>query len=163
MCIRDRCKQEFLEIIKNKLEFKRHASSTNNPIKKCGYYINDEISKLTNSNAKDDINNYAAKKIELMIDMRKKMISPSEKDKSNNWYKNYETSLKQGQTPNVAIKSALTKNIDSEMMTGKTVKTIGGFAALRFAINPIDCFVENVLIGKVINNSIEKYYSSAKQ
>lgn len=157
------CKKEFLEIIKNKLEFKRHASSTKNPIKKFGYYINDKISKLTHSNTKDNINNYAAKKIELMIDMRKKMISPSNEDKSNKWFQNYEASLKQGQTSNVAIKSALTKNIDSEMMTGKTVKTIGGFIALGIAINPIDRFVENVLIGKVVNNGIEKYYSSTKQ
>ena len=41
-------------------------------------------------------------------------------------------------------------------MKGRFIKTLGGFLALGIAINPIDHFVENVLIGKVIGPGLDK-------
>jgi hypothetical protein len=39
---------------------------------------------------------------------------------------------------------------------GRVVKTSGGFLALALAINPIDKFVENILIGKIVSPGLEK-------
>ncbi|MBQ1612052.1 MAG: hypothetical protein II085_01115, partial [Alphaproteobacteria bacterium] len=59
----------------------------------------------------------------------------------------------------VAVNNALIKNLSSEVSRGRLLKTLGGFVALALAIKPIDRFVEEVLIGKVINSGIEKYQS----
>ena len=48
------------------------------------------------------------------------------------------------------------KYLGSKTIKGRCVKTIGGFIALSLAINPIDKFVEHVLIGKVIGPTIDK-------
>ena len=39
---------------------------------------------------------------------------------------------------------------------GKIVKTTGGFLALALAIKPIDRFVEEVLIGKIVAPGLDK-------
>ena len=48
------------------------------------------------------------------------------------------------------------KTIKKEYLPGKVIKTCGGFLALALLVKPIDKFVEEVLIGKIIDKSIEK-------
>ena len=64
--------------------------------------------------------------------------------------------LQKGQTKNVAVKSILNKHIKSKGSMGKIVKTTGGFLALALAIKPIDRFVEEVLIGKIVAPGLDK-------
>ena len=41
------------------------------------------------------------------------------------------------------------------MLKGKVVKTIGGFIALGLLIKPIDMFVHEILIGKLLGPTID--------
>ena len=41
------------------------------------------------------------------------------------------------------------------MLQGKVVKTIGGFIALGLLIKPIDKFVHEILIGKLLGPTID--------
>ena len=68
----------------------------------------------------------------------------------------YESDLKKGQTPSVAVKSVLTNFQQAKMLKGKAIKTLGGFVALGMAIKPIDHFVEEILIGKYVGPEIDK-------
>ena len=76
-------------------------------------------------------------------------------DLKTDLYESYKLAIDNGQTDSVAVKSVLNSRLHKKMLKGKTVKTIGGFIALALAIKPIDNFVEHILIGKVINNTIE--------
>ena len=64
--------------------------------------------------------------------------------------------MEKGQTKNVAVKSVLTKYQEGRTIKGKVIKTIGGFAALSVAIKPIDKFVEEVLIEKIMVPQMNK-------
>jgi polyhydroxyalkanoate synthesis regulator phasin len=108
------------------------------------------------SKNKKNIHNYAESTVKELIELRKKLLSPSEEFKETPLYYNYRQSLKKGETKNVAVKSALTKQLQTKALKGKLVKTLGGFIALGLAINPIDKFVENVLLGKYISPRLEK-------
>ena len=44
-------------------------------------------------------------------------------------------------------------------MNTKVLKTIGGFVALGIAIKPIDKFVENVIIKKVVEPNLDAVFS----
>ena len=41
------------------------------------------------------------------------------------------------------------------MLKGKIIKTIGGFLALGLLIKPIDTFVDEILIGKLLGPTID--------
>ena len=61
-----------------------------------------------------------------------------------------------------AVKSSIIKFLEKNSLKGRFVKTLGGFAALAVAIKPIDLFVEEVLIGKVIGPTLDKTKKPAK-
>ena len=88
--------------------------------------------------------------------MRQDLLNTPVGENKTVWHKSYKTALDSGQTKNVAVKSVLNKYLENRTLRGKTIKTIGGFLALGIAIKPIDHFVEEVLIGKVISPSLEK-------
>ena len=151
------CREEFTEIIKNKLEFKKHQRFLNNPLNKITTYIDEKFSNhVQNINKNEKEKEFASKTINELINLRKNLINPDTKMKTSKQYEKYINYLKSGQTENVAIKTTLTDSLNKKGLSGKFIKTLGGFITLGFAIQPIDRFVENILVGKYVNNGLEK-------
>jgi hypothetical protein len=142
------CVKEFIDIVSNTLDYKQQEEFISNPIKR--FFKNHKINKKVN------LDRYAKEIITDAIDARVQLLEDSAEIKETSLYKNYKLSLNSDQTKNVAVKSSLIKNIESKLMKGRFVKTLGGFAALAVAIKPIDMFVEEVLIGKVIGPTLNK-------
>lgn len=150
------CKQKFLDIVSNNLDFNRQKDSISNPFKKTILKLEEGFYTKFKLNSKDDVNKFAENTITHLIESRKKLLNPDEAFKQTLMYSNYKISIKDGQTKNVAVKSVLSKRLDSLGMHGRFVKTLGGFIALGIAISPIDHFVEKVLIGKIVGPSLDK-------
>ena len=156
------CVKEFLDIVSNTMDFKKQEQHSKNPMKKLWFFAEEKTAKIFKINHTENIEQFAEKTIKDLIEMRKKLLNPTEEMKNGNWYTNYTKAMREGQTQSVAIKSVLTKFQKNKMMRPKAIKTIGGFVALGLAIKPIDSFVENVLIGKYVGPSIDKIPSSRK-
>ena len=136
----DECVKDFLDIVKNNFDFKRRRN-----------YLSKEY------DSKKNLEQYAEKTITDLIDMQKNLLNPSGDFINSNWHKLYENSCNSGKTNNVAIKHVLTKFQSIKCLKGKIIKTIGGFTLLGLSIKPIDHFVEEYLIGRVVGPSIEKH------
>ncbi len=134
----EECIKEFLSIVSNNMDLsdKKHL-------------------KHAYTNNKNNIHKYADKTIKDLIKMRKDLLNPTDEFKISDLYLSYEQALKSGQTENVAVKSILQKQLKQKTLKGKFIKTIGGFLALGLAIKPIDRFVEEVLIGKVVAPTLD--------
>lgn len=111
-----------------------------------------QLKKTFEFNKKADVKKYAENTIKNLISMYKSFMMPTEKFKETNWYKNFKQAMQNGQTDNVAAKTILAKYQDSKTIKGRVIRTLGGFVALSIAINPIDKFVEDVLIEKLMNH-----------
>ncbi len=129
----EECTQEFLNIVTNNMDLsdKKHI--------KDAYKSN-----------KANVKQYAESTIKELIKMRKDLLSPTDEFKVSDIYQSYKQALEKGQTENVAVKSILQSRIKQKTLKGKFIKTVGGFIALGLAIKPVDRFVEEVLIGKVV-------------
>ena len=125
--------------------------------------ISHNIEKIFFKKDIDNIEKYSDATIKDLIDARKQLLNPSEEFKTTQIYKDYRKAISKEQTQNVAIKSALTKFQQKKMLKGRFIKTIGGFLALGLLIKPIDRFVENVLIGKVISPQLSKERNNKKE
>lgn len=158
----EECVKEFLDIVRNTMDFKKQVWHAKNPMKKLWYSFEEKTDKLFKFNHKENIEHFAEKTIKDLIKLRKDLLDPTKEIKAGNWYANYQKSLKDGQTQSVAVKSVLTKFQKSKLMKQKAIKTIGGFVALGLAIRPIDYFVENVLIGKYVGPGIDKIQTVKK-
>lgn len=134
----EECIKEFLSIVSNNMNLsdKKQVkyAYTNNP---------------------NDINKFAETTIKELIKIRKDLLNPADEFKISNTYLSFEQALKSGQTQNVAVKSILHKHLKQQTLKGKFIKTIGGFLALGIAIKPIDRFVDEVLIGKVVSPKLD--------
>ena len=135
----EECVKDFLDKVSNNMDFKQRQKTF----------------RIFQLDKKENLTRYAESTIKELINLRKDLLNPTSEIKAGKWYSVYEKFLKNGQTENVAIKSALTKYQKSKMMKGKFIKTIGGFAALGLSIKPIDNFVENILIGKYVGPGID--------
>lgn len=143
------CIKDFLDIVDNNIDYRDSRLSATD-----SWYT--KLFKKFKINKKESINNYAKNIISMMILTRKQLLNPTSSYKQTELYSIYETALKSGETKNVAVKSVLTKSLNKKAIKGRLIKTLGGFTALGIAINPIDRFVENVLIGKVIGPGLDK-------
>lgn len=134
----EECTNEFLSIVSNNMDLsdKKHL-------------------KYAHHNNKDNVQTFAKTTINNLIQMRKNLLNPADEYKTKTWYLKYKQALQEGQTQNVAVKSILSKYLKQDTLKGKFVKTVGGFIALGIAIKPIDRFVEEVLIGKVVAPKLE--------
>ncbi len=141
----EECVKEFSDIVTNSLDFKNQKTSLKN------------IFKIFRFDKKEKVKEYSEKTIKDLIDLRKKLLNPTDSFKKDKWFKAYEADLNAGQSSNVAIKSVLTQFQQNKMFKGKFIKTLGGFVALGIAIKPIDHFVEEVLIGKYVGPEIDKF------
>lgn len=139
----DECIKEFMEIVSNNMDL-----SDNKFIKKA--YISN----------KENVHNYAQNTIKSLIELRKNLLNPTEEFKTGEWFSKFQSLKSSGQTENVAVKSVLQKYLKKGSNSGKAVKTLGGFAALAVSINPVDKFVEHILIGKLIAPKLDNKKSA---
>ena len=140
----EECIKEFTNNVLSSMDYNNKKSSFKN------------LFKIFRLDSQEKIEKYSEKTIKDLIQLRKDLLKPSEEFKHNKWFKAYESDLKKGQTPSVAVKSVLTNFQQAKMLKGKAVKTLGGFVALGMAIKPIDHFVEEILIGKYVGPEIDK-------
>ena len=152
----------FLDKVHNVIDYNKQEKNTKNPIVKIFNKIEIATLNLLKIN-NESIDKFATSTIEDLIEKRESVLNPTEEFKSSKIYRNYVDNLAKGQTKRVAVKSALTKYQQRKMLKGKTIKTIGGFIALGSLIKPIDHFVDNVLIGKVLGPGIDKYEPKRKK
>ena len=83
-------------------------------------------------------------------------MNPTEEFRSNKLYQSFKVALNSGETEQVATKTILTKLLNTKTTNCKIIKTIGGFIAVGFAINPIDKFVEHTIIDKYLGPQIDR-------
>lgn len=152
----------FLDKVHNVIDYNKQEKNTKNPIVKIFNKIEIATLNLLKIN-NESIDKFATSTIQDLIEKRERVLNPTEEFKSSKIYRNYVDNLAKGQTKRVAVKSALTKYQQRKMLKGKTIKTIGGFIALGSLIKPIDHFVDNVLIGKVLGPGIDKYEPKRKK
>lgn len=150
------CSRDFVDIVKNNLDYKTKMESATNLLKTICFKFEDQLREFLKVNNSQKIDSFSTKTIQELIDLRKNLLFPSEEFKSSNWYKYFERSLDSGQTKNVGVKSTLNKYLDSKKIKGKFIKTAGGFLALGLLIKPIDMFVDKVLIEKFVEPRIKK-------
>ena len=144
----DECIKEFVEIVKNNIDYKTQEGVINNPLK-----------KLTNKfkiDTNDKLDAYAEKIMKDLIETRKNILSLSESTNVDLLKENYQSALNAGKTKGVALRSTLVQYLNTKTLKGRVIKIIGGFVALGLAIKPIDKFVEHIIIGKVIGPGIDK-------
>lgn len=142
------CVKEFLEIVDNNIEYRMQMDYGTNFLKK--------MFSFRRVNKKENLDRYAKKTVLKAIGTRKLLLKPKEFVKDHSLYKTFQKAMELGQTKNVAVKNVINKLLDTKVMKGRLIKTIGGFVALGIAIKPIDTFVEEVLIGKVIGPGLER-------
>lgn len=140
----EECIKEFTNNVLSSMDYNNKKSSFKN------------LFKIFRLDSQKKIEKYSEKTIKDLIQLRKDLLNPSKEFKNDKWFKAYESDLKKGQTPSVAVKSVLTNFQQAKMLKGKAVKTLGGFVALGLAIKPIDHFVEEILIGKYVGPEIDK-------
>lgn len=150
------CVSKFKDIVYNSFDYHKSKYSKLNWVSRWLNKFEDNFTKNFFDKKNYNIESYAEDTIVELIDLRKKILSPTDEFKMTRKYKDYEILLQKGQTKNVAVKSILNKHIKSKGSMGKIVKTTGGFLALALAIKPIDRFVEKVLIGKIVAPGLDK-------
>ena len=149
------CISKFKDIIANNFDYHK-KNNKKNYLKKALLFVEEKFAKKFVDKKQKNIENYAETTIISLIDLRKNLLNPSKEFAQTKQYKDYKMLLDYGQTSSVAVKNILTKSVKSGNIAGKIIKVIGGFFALAVTIHPIDEFVENVLIGKVIEPKLEK-------
>ena len=154
------CIQKFMDNVTNNMDYHKNEGAEVNPFKRAFLMFEKMFSKKQINKKQENINNYARATMQGAIDLRRKMLNPSEEFKNTKEYLNYKELLDLGQTKNVAVKNVINKKIKKDLLPGKVIKTCGGFIALALLVKPIDRFVEEVLIGKLIDKSIEKRRSA---
>ncbi len=132
----EECVKDFLDIVSNNIDF--HSR------------------KYLRVNSKDKLKSYAEATIKDLIKMYKDIQNSSDEFVNSSWASTYKQARAKGQTQNVAVKTVLSKYQASKGINGKILKTIGGFVALSLAINPIDNFVEHILLDKLFASKEKK-------
>ena len=144
----EECVKEFIEIVKNNIDYKTQEGVIRNPLKK--------ITNKYKVNTNDKLDTYAQKVMTNLVETRKQILLPVENSKAGVLQENYKAALKAGQTKGVALRSVLNQYLKNKTLKGRMIKIMGGFVALGLAIKPTDKFVEHVVIEKVIGPGIDK-------
>ena len=72
------------------------------------------------------------------------------------WHNIVDKNIFKGVTKDEAIRDAIVRYQKSQIMKSKWIKTAGGFIALALAAKPIDTFVEQVILPKVVKPGLDK-------
>ena len=142
------CINKFQDIVEHNLEFNKNKNFMTKMFNK--------FQNIFKINSSENVQNYAKKIIEELISTRKLLLNPTEEFRSNKLYQSFKVALNSGETEQVATKTILTKLLNTKTTNCKIIKTIGGFIAVGFAINPIDKFVEHTIIDKYLGPQIDR-------
>ena len=117
---------------------------------------------------KDRVLQYANKNIDEMFNIYSDLIENKKPKQSSEtlWKKFGKLKEKFAKDPDYketylrdAAEDIIKKYQKNKIMNAKIMKTIGGFVALGLAIKPIDNFVENVIIKKVVQPNLETMFA----
>lgn len=117
---------------------------------------------------KDKVLKYADENIDEMFKIYEDLANNQKPQKFSNkmWNKFNKLKNKYANDPDYAkthvrdaAEEIIKKYQKSKIMNNKMLKTIGGFVALGLAIKPIDKFVENVVIKKVVQPNLQNVFT----
>ena len=146
------CVEDFVGVVKDNIGYKKGKNPIKRFLKKAEEFVFPNM-KLNNEKRVYD---YAENTIKDLVTTRKHLLAPNEEFKKSSWYQGFVKAKESGQTSNVAVKTTLTHYQNNKLLKDKSIKTLGGFIALFALIKPIDTFVENVLIEKVVTPILDK-------
>ena len=166
-------KEEFNEHIKLHLVDMENSRKTKNPFKILGRWIfgSKHNEKIDDSKMKKVID-YANKNIDDMFEIRKNLLADKKPAKISDKLLNLFDKTKRDfaldknsiETPvEGAIKATLKQFQRDKLFKTKLLKTVGGFVGLALSIRFIDKFVENIIIGKVVEPGLDNIEARREQ
>jgi hypothetical protein len=167
---KDVYKQHFVESLTTKREKLLRETRTKNPIKLLTSAIfNNRHPEAIAMSQKEKVLNFADANINSMFDIYDNLINNKKpKEFSNSmWNKFNKLKSKYKKDPDYkttylrdAAEDIIKKYQKSKMQNAKILKTVGGFVALGLAIKPIDSFVENIIIKKVVEPNLSTMFAN---
>lgn len=156
-------KTKFKELVKNSLENKvralENSKHTNNLLKKCYRYLTGYFAASDADSKK--LSAFAEKNADKIFDIKEKLQNnvadpkiPKRIYKKYNEIKPIMQKLYGDDYTNYALKTALKEYQNSQIVKNKLTKTLGGIVSLVLLINPINYFVEKILMPKYITPGI---------
>lgn len=166
-------KSEFNEHIKLHLIDMGNSRKTKNPLKILGRWIfgskHDE--KIDDKKMKKVID-YADKNIDDIFEIRRDLLADKKPAKISdkllklfdNTKRNFALDKNSIESPvEGAIKATLKQFQRDKLFKTKLLKTVGGFVGLAVSIKFIDKFVENIIIGKVVEPGLDNIEARREQ
>ena len=150
------CAEKFMNVVHSNLAFKTERDGSSNSIKKHLQRFENIIIEKLGINKLKKVDKYSQNLLKDVVDLRKKILNPTEEFKLTPIYTKFQKAMNAGQSQNVAIKTVLIDKLSKSSFGGKIIKSLGGFAAIAVLIKPIDEFVEHTLIGKVVEPQLNK-------
>lgn len=153
-----------VESVKNASEAMKDSYRAMHPIKKVLSFINpfkdfDNIGFAKSDKLADFTRAQAEKTMKMRNDLMQNIRPKGMSKKLFNEFQKRKVEYKDIYAPDVYIKRAakniLEKQHKSQIFKNKLIKTTGGFIALALLIKPIDKFVENVIIKKTVEPSMD--------
>lgn len=159
-------KKEFKEALDNSILENRRKYNNKNIVSKFFHLIfgSKHPEELGKEQRPQLIHDFAAKKIDKMFDMWKKLNNNEKPDGLPDKLFNEFNALKEKYAKDAklkdnpighAAKDTLKKVESKQIFNVKMLKTLGGFAALGLLIKPIDLFVENVIMHKYVGPKLD--------
>ena len=164
----DEFKYKFHESLKIKREKLIRENKIKNPIKLIGEYIFEKNHPESIAMSQEDkVTKFADKHIDEMFSIYSDLVEGKKPKEFSNkmWNKFNKLKDKFAKDPDYkttyikdAAEDIIRRYQKSKIQNTKILKTIGGFVALGLAIKPIDKFVENVIIRKVVEPNLSNVF-----
>lgn len=162
-------KDHFLESLTTKHSKIVREHKFNNPIQMVAKIIATRRNpKKMHETQADRVRNFASENIDRMFKIYEELVSnnkPKEFSKKM-WKKFIKLKVKLASDPDYketfvkdAAEDMIKKYQKNRIMGAKMLKTVGGFVALGLAIKPIDRFVENVILKKVVEPNLQTMFA----
>lgn len=161
-------KNHFQESLKTKRKNLIRENKIKNPLKFIGEYIFERRHPESIAMSKEDkVLKFADKHIDEMFKIYSDLIQNKKPDEFSQkmWNKFNKLKTKLAKDPDYketylqdAAEDIIRKFQKSKIQNTKILKTVGGFVALGLAIKPIDKFVENVIIKKVVEPKLNNFF-----
>ena len=164
----DEFKNKFHESLRIKREKLIRENKIKNPIKLIGEYIFEKNHPESIAMSQEDkVTKFADKHIDEMFSIYSDLVEGKKPKEFSNkmWNKFNKLKDKFAKDPDYkttyikdAAEDIIRRYQKSKIQNTKILKTIGGFVALGLAIKPIDKFVENVIIRKVVEPNLSNVF-----
>ena len=163
-------KEGFEEALTVKREKLVRESKIGNPFNTiASWFMDRHRSHSMAKSQKDKVFNFANKHIDSMFEIYNNLVNDIKPKQFSDkmWNKFIELKTKYAKDPEYkgtylrdAAEDIIRKYQKSQIRNAKLLKTLGGFVALGIAIKPIDKFVENVIIKKVVAPKLDNVFAS---